>query len=92
MKDIPDPIKSVAKAVKAGWDRAGREGFVSPELSKVWVEELGIHPDRVQDYAIAQQQHLVGRGEKPDPENFKDAKIIPLKKPDNGPSNTGGVS
>lgn len=90
MSDEERIKRQVAQSIKAGWDHAGRDGFVSPELAKAWTEQLGIHPDRVQDYAIAQQAHIVGRGDAPDPENFKQPKIVPFRKPDDGPKNNGG--
>lgn len=86
-------IRETAKVFKEGWDRAGREGFVSPELSKALQEDLGIHPERVQDFVTARQAHMSGRGNAPDPADYKEPKIVPIhKKKDDGYNNNGGPS
>ena len=82
--------RELAKAFKEGWDKKEREGFVSPELSKALIERHGLHPDRVQEYVIADQKFNAGRGEKPNPDNYKTPKIVSLRKPDDGPKNDGG--
>lgn len=88
--DKNKPEKEAAKAFKAGWEQRARDGFVSPELKQAIIENYGIHPDRVQEFVEAQQAHQSKRGEKPDPENYKTPKIVPFKKPDDGPKNDGG--
>lgn len=78
----------VAKSFKSGWDQKGKEGAVLPELAKAWVDNLGIHPDRVQNYADALLAYAGGKGEKPKPEEFKEAVILSLKRPQ-GPDKAG---
>ena len=85
-----DPKKEVARNFKAGWDAAGRDGAVSAELSKHLVEQLGIHPERVQHYMDALMKHRGGRGPEPDPKDFKSPVVASLPRPDNGPKNDGG--
>lgn len=74
----------MSEIFKAGWDQAGREGAVSPELAKAWVDDLGIHPDRVQQFADAQWQHVAGKGDKPDPKDFGTPVVAPIRGKDKG--------
>ncbi|HEU4839100.1 MAG TPA: hypothetical protein VFS88_06795 [Micavibrio sp.] len=89
--DVKEKAKrELAKAFKEGWDKKEREGFVSPELLKALIERHGLHPDRVQEYVIADQKFISGRGEKPNADNYKTPNIVPLCKP-GGPRNDGGI-
>jgi hypothetical protein len=77
--------RKVALNFKEGWDRAGREGAVSPQLKKALEEHYGIHPDRAQAYMDAAMAHRSGRGPLPDPEDYKDPIVVPIRGKDKNP-------
>lgn len=70
--DLSSPhIMPLAVAFKEGWDRAGRQGTVTPELAAAWMESYGIDMTRVQSFADAQWAHMTGKGPKPHPADFR---------------------
>lgn len=76
---IDDKSTQEAQAFKAGWDAAGREGSVSPELSRALQKDAGIHPDQVQAYMNALMQSKIGKGPTPDPKNYQTPVVIALR-------------
>ncbi len=68
-----------AQAFKKSWECAGSDGSVSPQLAKAWIEELHIHPERVQHYADALLKYKAGHIKKLDPADFKEAVVVPIR-------------
>lgn len=78
-----DPVKQEAlrqtgENFVAGWRAAAQEVARSP-IAREWVKVLGIHPDRVVQYADALSAYNSRRGAKPDPENFKHPIVTPIR-------------
>lgn len=70
--------KDSATAFLQGWQKAGRDGAVTPELRKALVDEYGIHPDRAQQWMDATMSHKTGRGPKPDPREYMAPIVVSL--------------
>lgn len=82
-------VRATAGEFKTGWDAAGRDGAVTPELTKA-LEEIGVHPERAQHYMDAlMASKRPGSGiPNPDPKDYATPVVTPIggkpKPPTNG--------